>query len=178
VIFPVVWRDLFIPVTCHSKVRICIGRLPCVTSQGDKASLVVLQIKSQQDPTEILMITHINAVPQMGKILFEQLDDICTCRFPCRNHNTTGGTSSHCNHFFEGWVLEGLNGLAHLVSTDFWEESSSVPGEFQSTIGRLHLGKAHPSTVSPSLEAVPWLDEGQEIVALHDLLQVRRLCAP
>jgi len=114
----------------------------------------------------------------MGKILFEQLDDICTRHFPCRNHNTTGGLSSYRNHFFEGWVLEGLNGLAHLVSANFWEESRGVPGEFQPTIGRLHLGKAHPSMVSPFLEAVPWLDEGQEIVALHDLLQVRRPCAP
>jgi hypothetical protein len=125
-----------------------------------------------------LTITHINAIPQMGKILFEQLNDICTRRFSRRDHNTTGGTSSYCNHFFEGWMLEGLDGLAHLVGMDFWEESRSIPGEFRPTIGRLHLGKAHPSTVSPSLEAVPWLDEGQEIVALHDLLQVQRPCAP
>jgi hypothetical protein len=114
----------------------------------------------------------------MGEILFEQLDDICTRRFPSRNNNTTGGTSSYCNHFFEGRVLKGLNGLAQIVSMNFWEESNGVPGEFQPTIGQLHLGKAHPSTVSPSLEAVPWLDEGQEIVALHDLLQVRCSCAP
>ena len=134
--------------------------------------------KSSTAFNENLEITHINAILQMGKILFEQLDDICVCRFPGRNNNTTGGTSSYCNHFFEERVLEGLNGLAQIVSTNFWEESKGVPGEFQPTIGQLHLGKAHLSTVSPSLEAVPWLDEGQGIVALHNLLQVRRLCAP
>src|SRR5258708_2345647 len=108
--------------------------------------------KSSTAFNENLAITHINAIPQMGKILFEQLDDICARCFPSRNNNTTGGTSSYCNHFFEGRVLEGLNGLAQIVSTNFQEESKGVPGEFQPTIGQLHLGKAHPSTVSPSLE--------------------------
>jgi hypothetical protein len=74
-----------------------------------------------------LKITHINAVPQMGKILFEQLDDICTCCFPSRNHNTTGGTSSHSNHFFEGWVLKGLNGLhVHTLSVQILGKNQGV----------------------------------------------------
>ena len=73
----------------------------------------------------------------MGKILLEQLDNICVRGFASRNHNTMSGTGSHSNHLLDGWVLKSLNGLSQtcLISTEPLKIVSRIPGEFQSTIG-------------------------------------------
>jgi hypothetical protein len=55
--------------------------------------------------------THVDSFSQIGKILLEKFDDICTGYLCGRNDNTTGGTCGYSNHFLEGRVLEGLNGF-------------------------------------------------------------------
>ena len=178
-IFPIIRGDLFIPVTGHRKVGILIGCLPSITSQRNEASPLVLQSHHPVRIQRNSKFTHIDSLPQMGKILLEQLDNICACRFASRNHNTTSGTGSHGNHFLEGWVLESLNGLSRtcLISMESLNIVREIPGGFQSTIGWPHLGKDHPSMGPPFLEAVPSLDEGRETAALHGRLRVLHPCA-
>ena len=150
VVLPGIWQDFFIPVIGHFKVSILVVCLPCVTCQGDEASLVVLQINSAVFYPN-LNITNIDPVSQMGKILFEQLDNICMYCLPSGNNNSIGGMSSDGNHLFESCIFEGLYGLhVHVRQYRYMGKTKGTPGEFQPTIGWLHLEKGHWSMVPPT----------------------------
>ena len=106
-VFPLVCRDLFIPMAGYTKVGILITCLPCITSKRDKPCFPILDCLFSRWWSKQFH-THINTVSKICEILLKKLKDVGPRRMPSGKFHTMGCTRSNINHGLERQVFESL----------------------------------------------------------------------